>query len=98
MYKKWPLHPKPGNDQLLCEWVEDLAKLYEVSYQTFCKRVLKLSSEEIYNFRSSIPEKVLIFLSNGTGVPPDDLKWRDADSRSKKWQEEYETMIVVENL
>jgi hypothetical protein len=30
MNKRWPLHPKPEDNQLLCEWVKDLADLYEV--------------------------------------------------------------------
>ena len=47
MNKRWPLHPKPEDNQLLYEWVKDLADLYEVSYQHFCKTVLKLTGDEI---------------------------------------------------
>jgi hypothetical protein len=98
MNKRWPLHPKPEDNQLLCEWVKDLADLYEVSYQHFCQKVLKLTSEEIFDFRSSVPEKALIILSNGTGIPIYDLRGRDIDSRHKKWKEEYESMVKAENL
>ena len=97
MNKRWPLHPKPEDNQLLYEWVKVLADLYEVSYQYFCKTVLKLTSDEIFYFRNSIPEKVLIILSNGTGIPVNGLRGRDMDSRFKKWKEEYETMVEVEN-
>ena len=97
MNKRWPLHPKPEDNQLLYEWVKDLADLYEVSYQYFCKTVLKLTGDEIFYFRNSIPEKVLIILSNGTGIPVNGLRGRDLDSRFKKWKEEYETMVEVEN-
>ena len=97
MNKRWPLHPKPEDNQLLYEWVKDLANLYEVSYQHFCKTVLKLTGDEIFYFRNSIPEKVLIILSIGTGIPVNGLRGRDLDSRFKKWKEEYETMVEVEN-
>ena len=97
MNKRGPLHPKPEDNQLLYEWVKDLADLYEVSYQHFCKTVLKLTGDEIFYFRNSIPEKVLIILSNGTGIPVNGLRGRDLDSRFKKWKEEYETMVEVEN-
>ena len=77
MNKRWPLHPKPDDNQLLYKWVKDLAYIYEVSPRNFCTKVLKLTSEEIVYLRTSyIPEKVLIVLSNGTGVPIDDLRWR----------------------
>ncbi|WP_341747763.1 hypothetical protein [Candidatus Tisiphia endosymbiont of Dascillus cervinus] len=36
-------------------------------------------------------------MSNGTGIPIDDLRGRDTDSRYKKWKEEYEAMLEVEN-
>ena len=52
IHKRWPLHPKPKGKQLLYDWIKDLANLYEVSYQYFCSKVLNLTNEEIYNFRS----------------------------------------------
>ncbi len=88
--KKWPLHPRPGDNQLLSEWIKDLANLYEVSYQQLCKKTLKLSNEEIYNLRSTAPEKALTILSSATGIVIDELRGRDMNSRFKKWQEEIE--------
>lgn len=69
MDKRWPLHPKPRDNQLLSEWVQELADLYEVSYQNFCKKVLKLTSDEIYHFKHSAPEKALISLAGGLIFP-----------------------------
>jgi hypothetical protein len=97
MNKRWPLHPKPGNNQLLSAWVKDLADLYEVNYQDFCQTVLKLTSEEIEYLSSSIPEKALIVLSNGTGIAVSDLRWRDINSIYKEWEEKYKAMLEVEN-
>ena len=57
MNKRWPLHPKPEDNQLLYEWVKDLADLYEVSYQHFCKTVLKLTGDEIFYFRNLFQKK-----------------------------------------
>ena len=58
MNKRWPLHPKPYDSQLLSDWIKDLAKIYEISYPNFCKRVLMLTSDEIDDLRNSIPERV----------------------------------------
>jgi hypothetical protein len=55
MNKKWPLHPKPYQYELLYRWIEELAKAYGVSYITFCKRVLKLTNDEISHLRTSLP-------------------------------------------
>ena len=77
MNKRWPLHPKPGDNQILYEWVKDLANLYDISPRNFRTRVLKLIGEESLYFRASyIPEKALIILSNGTGISIYDLRWR----------------------
>ena len=57
MNKRWPLHPKPYDSQLLSDWIKDLAKIYEISYPNFCKRVLMLTSDEIDDLRNSVPER-----------------------------------------
>ena len=75
--KKWPLHPQPYSNQLLYRLVEQLAEAYGVSYKCFCKNVLELTPEEISNFRTVFPEKALLILSSGTGIPIDDLRKRD---------------------
>lgn len=76
-FKKWPLHPKPHSNQLLYRWIEQLAEAYGVSYKCFCKNVLDLTPEEISSFRTVFPEKALLILSSGTGMPIDDLRRRD---------------------
>jgi hypothetical protein len=91
--KKWPLHSKPHFNQLLYRWVEQLAEAYGVSYTCFCKNVLELTSEEISNFRSVFPEKALLILSNGTGIPTDDLRTRDAYTMYKISLEELSQWI-----
>ena len=90
MNKRWPLHPKPNDTQLLHEWVKDLVNLYEINFQNFCKKVLKLTSEEIFDFIDFVPEKALIILSNGTGISVNDLRGRDMNSRYKRWKEKYD--------
>lgn len=97
MDKKWPLHPKPKEHQLVYEWVTDLAALYEINYQTFCKKVLKLTNEEIYDLRSNAPVAVLTILANATGIAIEELKGRDMNSRFKKWKEEYEEKLKQDN-
>lgn len=71
------MHPKPYPSQLLYRWVEQLAEAYGVSYQCFCEKVLGLTHEETGNLHKILPEKALLILSNGTGVPIDDLRKRD---------------------
>ena len=77
MIKKWPLHPKPYEYQLLHNWIEKLAEIYGVSHRSFCQNVLGLESHEISDLRNSLPEKAIIILANGTGISVDDLSWRD---------------------
>jgi hypothetical protein len=97
MNKRWPLHPKPYDGQLLCEWIKDLAKLYEVSYPSFCKRVLMLTSDEIYELRNSVPERVVSVLAKATGISIDELEGRDLSSRYRKWAKEYAEEVIIEN-
>lgn len=96
MNKRWPLHPKPYDSQLLSDWIKDLAKIYEISYPNFCKRVLMLTSDEIDDLRNSVPERVLTILANATGIAIDELAGRDLNSRYKKWKKEYEEMLARE--
>lgn len=97
MNKKWPLHPKPKDNQLLSDWIKDLAKIYEISYPNFCRRVLMLTGDEIYELRTSVPERILTILSNGTGVAIDELEGRDLNSRYKEWEKEYQEGMTSEN-
>lgn len=93
MNKKWPLHPKPSEYQLLYSWIEEVSETYEVSYKSFCKNVLKLTGREISELRSVLPEKALIILSNGTGITIEDLRKRDLHSTFNKLQFELAEMI-----
>jgi len=97
MNKRWPLHPKPYDSQLLSDWIKDLAKVYEISYPNFCKRVLMLTSDEIDDLRNSVPERVLTILANATGIAIDELAGRDLNSRYIQWKKEYEEMLAREN-
>jgi hypothetical protein len=92
---KWPLHPKPYNEyELLSRWIEKLAETYEVSYTSFCKNALKLTVEEIGSLRTSLPEKALLILSNGTGITIDDLEKRDLDNTFKKLKLEVDKKMA----
>lgn len=77
---RWPLHPKPGQYELVYQLVERLSESYQVSYKKFCKTVLGLTPEETNHLRTVLPEKVLVILSNGIDVPIDDLRKRDLNS------------------
>ena len=98
MNKRWPLHPKPYDSQLLSDWIKDLANIYEISYPNFCKRVLMLTSDEIYDLRNSVSERVLIILANATGIAINELRGRDLNSRYKKWSEEINEKLARENM
>lgn len=98
MHKRWPLHPKPNDNQLLCDWIKDLARIYEISYPNFCRRILMLTSDEIYDLCNSVPERVLTILANATGIAINELRGRDLDSRYKRWSEEYNKKLTEENL
>lgn len=82
--KKWPLHPKPYEYQLLYQWVERLSESYGISYRCFCKNVLGLTPEEISSLRTILPENALTILSNGTGISVDDLRMRNLNDMFKK--------------
>src|SRR3954469_11372092 len=97
MNKRWPLHPKPNDNQLLCDWIKDLAKVYEISYPNFCQRVLMLTSDEINDLHTSVPERVLTILANATGIAIDELEGRDLNSRYREWEKEYGGMLARKN-
>ena len=90
------MHPKPYDNQLLCDWIKDLAKVYEISYPNFCQRILMLTSDEIYDLRSSVPERVLTTLANATGIAMDELEGRDMSSKYRQWDKEYREMTTRE--
>lgn len=93
MIKKWPLHPKPHTYQLLNSWIERLAEIYGVSHRSFCKNVLGLESHEISRLRSSLPERVIFILANGTGISITDLSTRDLSGIFEKLKQAIEKEI-----
>jgi hypothetical protein len=91
--KRWPLHPKPREYELLYRWIERLSEGYEISYKTFCKNVIELTPEEIGKLRTVLPEKALVTLSNGTGVPIEDLRQRELNTMFKIQLEELARLM-----
>mgnify|MGYP000582510001 CR=1 FL=1 len=51
---------------------------------TVAKVLPNLKSHEISDLRSSLPEKAIIILANGTGISVDDLSWRDLSGLFEK--------------
>ena len=93
MVKKWPLHPKPYEYQLLYSWIEKLAEVYGISYRCFCQNVLGLEYNEISELRSFLPERAIIILANGTGISVDDLSKRDLNGMFEKIKQEIDKII-----
>lgn len=89
------MHPKPSQYQLLYQWVEKLAEEYGVSYQSFCKNILELTPEEIGDLRTILPEKALLVLSSGTGIPLEDLSKRDLHTTFKMLSEEIAQRMIT---
>lgn len=94
MSKKWPLHPQPGSYQVLRPWVERLAEAYEVSYKGFCKNALKLTPEETSRLNTLSPESALVILSNGTGLPIEDLRERNLPMMLRKLIQELDKALA----
>ena len=56
-----------------------------------------LTSDEISDLRTSVPERVLPILANATGIAIDELEGRDLNSRYREWKKEYEESLAREN-
>ena len=56
-----------------------------------------LTSDQISDLRTSVPERVLTILANATGIAIDELEGRDLNSRYREWKKEYEEMAAREN-
>jgi hypothetical protein len=59
MQKRWPLHPVPRPQEPLLQWVERLAAVYEMSLKSFCKRALRISSNQLYLLTDDPPKYIL---------------------------------------
>ena len=74
-------------------WIKKISEIYEVSYKSFCRNALKFTEKEISELRKLLPEKALIILSKGTGVPIWDLRKRDLHGIFRKIELDLEEMI-----
>lgn len=45
-----------------------------------------LTSDEISDLRTSVPERILTILANATGIAIDELEGRDLNSRYREWK------------
>lgn len=82
---RWPLRPKLRQDQLLYDWILDLADAYDVYFDDFCENVLALEVEELYDLKTVLPERVLMILSEGADVPIDELRKRNTNKCGQFW-------------
>ncbi|MDD1617566.1 MAG: hypothetical protein CG439_2670 [Methylococcaceae bacterium NSP1-2] len=75
MQRRWPLHPKPYDFEILERYVRRLAEAYGVSYESFCLHALGIprADSETRQFKEPSPE-ILSRLSEGTGIPIDQLE------------------------
>jgi hypothetical protein len=98
LIKKWPLHPKPYKYEIISEWVHRIAKVYEISYPIFCKKVLNLTSDEILELCYFVPEMALQILSVGADVPIEDLRFRNIGDMHKKITPRLEEALASEEI
>jgi hypothetical protein len=75
MPRRWPLHPKPYDFEILERYVRRLAEAYGVSYEAFCLNALGIPRDEneTRQFKEPSPE-ILSLLSEGTGIPISQLE------------------------
>ena len=71
--RRWPLHPKPGEWEVLQTWVRRIAREYGVGYDTFLRRALDRTGPGARDLET-ITEAQLRMLAAGTGVPVERLR------------------------
>lgn len=78
----WPLHPPPKEIETLRQYVQSLARLYGVTFESFCYHALKIAhaDEEARSFTQPT-EDVLERLAVGLGIPIDELRGFEARRR-----------------
>jgi hypothetical protein len=74
MNNRWPLHPLPFKEEYLSSWVRRIAGAYNLSYISFCKKVLDINLLESKNIDVLPKMSTLKILSEGTGIPLKDIK------------------------
>ena len=78
----WPLHPPPKEIETLRQYVQSLARLYGVTFESICYHALKIAhaDEEARSFTQPT-EDVLERLAVGLGIPIDELRGFEARRR-----------------
>ena len=71
--RRWPLHPKPREWEVLQTWVRRVAGAYGVGYDTFLRRALGRTGPGARDLED-ITEAQLATLAVGTGVPIEQLR------------------------
>ena len=71
--RRWPLHPRPREREVLNVWVPRIASAYGVRYHTFLRRALGRTGPGARNL-DTITEAQLAILACGTGVPVEQLR------------------------
>lgn len=74
MHGRWPLHPAPGDYELLPRWIRRLADAYGVSVAIFSKHALGIPPDQVYKLTNDPTEDVLARLEAGTGIPVERLR------------------------
>lgn len=66
---RWPLHPMPGEYEVLAPWIRRLARAYGVTDYVFYKHALGCLEGEPAGMNADPPVVELERLEAGTGVP-----------------------------
>ncbi len=66
--RRWPLHPKPREWEVLETWVRRIAAAYGIGYDTFLRRALGRTGRGA-RYLAEITDVELVRLAVGTGVP-----------------------------
>lgn len=66
--RRWPLHPKPREWEVLETWVRRIAAAYGIGYDTFLRRALGRTGRGA-RYLAEITDVELARLAAGTGVP-----------------------------
>lgn len=94
----WPLHPPPDDSENLRQYVERLARVYGVSFETFCFNALKIAHEdEEARLFSKPTQDVLSRLSAGVGMEVEELRML-LESRWRKFAQataEFNEWIAI---
>jgi hypothetical protein len=71
--ERWPLHPLPGEWEVLEDYIRRLARAYGVGYDLFLRRALGRRGRGARDIEGAGFDEVAARLSAGTGVPVERL-------------------------